>query len=192
MPKGGHRSRSGRHRTPTELKILTGTFRNTRHKDEPTKKADDGPKFPKPSALLQLTGRQKQLWTLVGKHCGAWTATSDWATVWGLVCLLERLIKTHEAQLETETAGHPLAFRHTVRQVPQRLSARGDTDVEEIEIVEAKSNPLVDQEIKLIDKLRPYIAMLGLSPVDRARMPKMTSKVAVVDPIGALIGRAKR
>jgi len=190
MPKGGRRSRAGRRRRPTDLKVIQGTFRKDRHANELPRTDSDGPRFPKAPSILRLSPRQRKLWRLVGKHCDAWTALSDWPTVWGLVCLLEQLIHNHEAQLETEESGHPLAFKHTVIEKP----VMGPTGPErqELTFVEAKSNPLISDERKICDKLRPYIAMLGLSPVDRARMPKMTSKPAAADPLAALIARGKR
>lgn len=186
MAKGGRRSRAGRPRTPTQLKVLQGTFRSDRHADEPGGEAGIPPAFPQPPAFLTLSDRAQRIWTQLAEHCGPWTAPSDWVTVWGLVRLIERLMCNHEAQLATEEAGHALAFKHTVI---EKMGAMGMG--EELTMVEAKSNPLVDQEIKLFDKLRPYIAMLGFSPVDRARMPKLTTPGAKADPLGALINRAK-
>jgi hypothetical protein len=190
LPKGGARARAGRAKKPTDLKVIQGTFRNDRHGQEV--KTGEA-KFPKPPGFLLIDGRQKRIWKFVGEHCGPWTAPSDWPTVWGLVRLVERLIQNQEAQKETETSGHPLAFKHTLRQRPQAGGRTGDTEaMEEIEIVEAKANPLVDQEIKLFDKLRPFIAMLGLSPVDRARMPSLAGAAKPADPVDALIKRTKR
>jgi hypothetical protein len=190
MPKGGARTRAGRARKPTDLKVIQGTFRTDRHgKEVQTGEA----KFPRPPKFLHLSGREKRIWKFVGDHCGAWSAESDWPTAWGLVRLIERLIRNQEAQLETETSGHPLAFKHTLRHVPRIGSGGRDKpdEVEQIEVVEAKSNPLVDQELRLFDKLRPFIAMLGLSPVDRARMPKLAGEKKTVDPIAALQKRSK-
>lgn len=189
MPKGGRRARAGGPRKPTDLKVIEGTFRKDRHGREVT---TGEAKFPKPPGFLQLSGREKRVWKCVGEHCGAWTALSDWTTVWGLVRLIERLIRNHEAQLETDGASHPLAFRHTIKHVPVPGARPGEVEDQQLEIVEAKSNPLVDQEIKLFDKLRPYIGLLGLSPVDRARMPKLTEPSKVVDPVAALQQRMKR
>jgi hypothetical protein len=185
MPKGGARARAGRARKPTELKVLQGTFREDRHGKEIRQGVAT---FPRPPGFIRLTGRTKRIWQYVGKHCGPWTAESDWPAVWGLVRLIERLIQNQDAQLETETSGHPLAFKHTLR----HAEARGD-EREVVEIVEAKSNPLVDQEARLFDKLRPFIAMMGLSPTDRARMPKIGGDAQQpIDPIEALTRRIKR
>lgn len=181
--------RSGRPRKPTTLKIIQGTFREDRHASElPT--TTGGPQFPRPPAILALSRRHRRLWKLVGLYAGAWTALSDWPTIWGLVCLLEQLVRNHEAQRETDEAGHPLAFKHTVIDKP--VMGPMGPERQELSFVEAKSNPLIADERKICDKLRPYIAMLGLSPVDRARMPKMTSKPWAADPLAALIARGKR
>ncbi len=190
MPKGGARARAGRTPKPTDLKVIHGTFRADRHGKEV--RTGDA-KFPKPPGFLRLSGREKRIWKFLGEHCGAWTADSDWPTVWGVVRLVERLVRNQEAQLETETSGHPLAFKHTLRTTPRAGGRLGDTEaVEEVEIVEAKSNPLVDQEIKLFEKVRAYIGLLGLSPVDRARMPKLTTEKKPVDPIQALLARGQK
>jgi hypothetical protein len=191
MPKGGPRRRAGRPRKPTELKVITGTFRDDRHGKEVRAEA---PRFPLPPKFLMLDERQKRIWKNVGQHCGAWSSPSDWPTVWGLVRLVEQLIRCQEAQLLTDDAGGPLAYKHTIRHVPVVGSGSRDRadDVQEIEIVEAKPNPLVLLEVRLFDKLRPFIAMLGLSPVDRARMPKLEAPKKDVDPIAALQQRMKK
>lgn len=188
MAKGGSRNRAGRPPTPTEIKVLTGTFRSDRHGDEAPDGEDEvklEPDFPQPPEFLPLSDRAKDIWMTLGQHCGPWTTPSDWVTVWGLVRLIERLVMNQEAQNAEEEAAHPLAFRHTIT---EHMGERGP---EERSVVEAKSNPLVEQEIKLFDKLRPYIAMLGFSPIDRTRMPKLTSPDTKADPLKALMNRAR-
>lgn len=167
---------------------MHGTFRQDRHGKEI--QAGEA-KFPTPPKFLVLSKRERRIWRFVGRHCRAWSALSDWPVVWGLVRMIERLIRCQDAQRETDDAGHPLAFKHTIRHVPRLTGGRDRVDdVEQIEIVEARSNPLVLQEIKLFEKLRPFISMLGLSPVDRARMPKLEDPQKT-DPLDALTRRMK-
>jgi hypothetical protein len=184
----GNRNSGGRNRKPAELKVITGTFRADRER----KPAQIGEaKFPRPPAFLQLSGRERRVWRLLGDHCGAWTAASDWPTVWATVRLIERLIRCQEAQSETESAGHPLAMRHTIKHLPKPAARAGEVDDEQIEIVEAKANPLILLEVKLFEKLRPFIALLGLTPVDRGRMPTLTAPAGKGDPIDALLKRMR-
>ena len=149
--------RSGRKRKPTDLKVLQGTFRSDRHADEVQVPA----KWPLPPDALGLTKRQSLVWE--GLRDGdVWHAETDWPAVWGLVIAIDELIQNHEAQRETDTAGHPLAFEHILR----------EKDGTSIEIVTAKENPLKTAELKFLDRLYKYITLNGRSPADRARMPK--------------------
>lgn len=182
-------SKSGRPQKSAEIRLITGTHRSDRHGDEADVEAGiETSVFPSPPPFLPLSDRALEIWAFLREHCGPWTQQSDWVAVWGVVRLIERLILNHEAQATEEEAGHPLAFKHTVIEKQGPMYEGG---VQEQQIVEAKSNPLVDQEIKLFDKVRAYIAMLGLSPVDRARMPKLVNPGAKADPIAALTRRVR-
>lgn len=173
------------------MKVIQGTFRSDRHGKEPAGKSTGGA-FPAPPKIFHLSGREKQIWAFVGKHFAAWTQKTDVFTIWRLVRLVERLIRNHEAQVETDTSGHPLAFKHTLRNIPRPGGRTGDTEpMEQIEIVEAKSNPLIDQELRLSKEIRPFLAAMGGSPVDRARMPNLADQEKPVDPIAALQKRSK-
>jgi hypothetical protein len=185
----GRPGRSGGHNAkPTAIHLLCGTFRPNRHGDEADAEAQiDAAVFPLPPAFLPLSDRAQEIWAFLGEHCGPWTQQSDWVAVWGVVRLIERLILNHEAQLDTDDAGHPLAFKHVVIEKTDPMVPGG---VSEQTIVEAKSNPLVDQEARLFSKLSGYLSLMGLSPIARARMPRM-SAVATPDPLTSLMKRVR-
>ena len=156
MAKGGRRVHAGRKPKPTRLKVVQGTFRADRHGSEPQVECA----WPDPPAFIALTARQHVIWTGL-KDSDEWHALTDWPSVWMLVVAIDGLLQNHEAQHETDTSGHPLAFKHV-------LQEKGDTT---IEIVTAEENPLKSAELKLLDRIYKFIALNGYSPVDRARMP---------------------
>ncbi len=174
MAKGGRRQRAGGRPKPTELKVLEGTFRADRHSEAPQVAAG----WPEPPA--HLSPRERELWDGLARHCGAWTAPSDALVVNGVVALMDRLLRNQEAQRATEDAGHPLAYKHTMR----------EKDGQQTTIVEAKENPLISQELKLWRELRSFVGLLGLSPADRARMPKGEAPAA--DPFEAFLRRGAK
>lgn len=137
------------------MKVLQGTFREDRHGAEAQPSAKGWPEAP-----THLTARERVIWDGLREHCEPWSAKSDWLAFNGVVSLTDRILRNQDAQRETETAGHPLAFKHV-------LSDQGE---KHIEIVQAEENPLITQEVKLWRELRAYIGITGLSPVDRARM----------------------
>ena len=143
MPKGGARVRSGPPKKPKELKVLEGTWRKDRDGGTPMVQAGA---FPEPPAYLNE--RQRVLWRELEQHCGAWIGTSDRLAVEGAVNVYDLLRRNIEAQGATEGAD-------------QMLVATA---------AEAKENPLISQQIKLWRELRGFLAILGLSPADRARV----------------------
>ena len=185
----GVRGRSGGHNAkPAAIHLITGTFRSDRHGDEADAEATiDGAVFPSPPAFLPLSERAQQIWASLGEHCGPWMAQRDWIVVWAVVRMIERLILNHEAQLETDDAGHPLAFKHVVIEKADPMMPGA---VSEQTVVEAKSNPLVDQEARLFSKLSGYLSLMGLSPIARARMPRMSAATAA-DPLTSLMKRVR-
>jgi hypothetical protein len=153
MAKGGRRNHSGRVPKPTELKVLEGTFRADRHGSEVQVAA----KWPEPPA--HLSDRERGLWTGLEASCKPWVAESDWPAINGAVSLMDRILRIQDAQRETPDAGKPIAFKY---------STDGDGNI----VAEPKDNPLFSMELKFWAGLRGYLAILGLSPADRARMHK--------------------
>lgn len=164
MAKGGRRLHSGRPRKPTAMKVVQGTFRADRHGDE---LATGEPKAPNdwPAAPKHLTERERVYWQQLKPLCATWVAKSDVFALNGVVSLFDRIVRNQEAQRASDEAGHPLAFSY-------KISADGDSDQEKHMEVEAKENPLITQEVKLWRELRAFMAITGLSPVDRARVTK--------------------
>lgn len=157
MAKGGARAHAGRKPKPTDMKLVQGTFRGDRHAGELQVPAE----WPEAPSFIPLTERQRVIWAGL-KDGDSWHAKTDWPAVWGMVKALDELIVNHEAQLETETSGHPLAFKHILQ----------ESNGKSVEIVTAEENPLKTGELKFLDRLYKFIAINGRSPVDRAKMPK--------------------
>lgn len=139
------------------MKVIQGTFRDDRHGAE----AQAAVEFP--TAPKHLSTRERSYWKQMQELCGAWTAKSDIFAINGVVSIFERILNNQTAQRQSAEAGHPLAFSYTV-------TANGEGDNEKDVQVEAKENPLITQEIKLWRELRAYMAITGLSPVDRAKV----------------------
>jgi len=152
MPKGGARVRSGPTRQPTEAKILAGTFRKDRDGGRPVL---DKSKFP--AAPAYLNDQQRALWAELEQHCGAWIGTSDTLAVLGVVSVYDLIRRNFEAQAATPEAS-------------AMLSAKVFMDDTGGGTAEPKENPLIGQQIKLWRELRGFLAILGLSPADRARV----------------------
>jgi hypothetical protein len=182
MAKGGRRSHSGRKPKPTAMKVVQGTFRADRHGGERTV----APGWP--VAPNHLTPREAVLWAGLEPHCATWVAPSDWPAVNGVVSLLDRVLRNQEAQRETDTAGHPLAFKHVVMTPNEEQTQKG---IVAVEVVEAKENPLITQEVKLWRELRAYLGLVGLSPVDRARVSAHEPD-APDNPLEKFLHRSKR
>ena len=144
MAKGGRRMRSGRKRTPTAIKVVTGAFRSDRHGTEPR-----GVPLAWPDPPPHLNARERDLWQRLGAECGPWVAPSDWLAINGTVSLVDRLLT-----------------------------------------VQATEPKDVSLEMKLWTALRGYIAILGLSPADRARMPA-ASEPAAENPLDRFIKRGR-
>jgi hypothetical protein len=176
MAKGGRRQGAGRKPKPTEIKLLQGTFRSDRHGDEaqPEQKGF-------PDAPTHLTPRELEVWGQLQAKCAHWSAPSDWLAFNGVVSLVDRILRNQEAQRATDTAGHPLAFKHV-------LSDQGE---KHIEIVQAEENPLITQEVKLWRELRAYIGITGLSPADRARMRVTTPDEKQANPLDRFIKKSR-
>jgi hypothetical protein len=169
MPKGGARVRSGPAKKPTEAKILEGTFRKHRDAGRPVL---DVSAFP--TAPPYLTAHQRELWAQLEQHCGAWIGTSDTLAVLGVVSIYDLLRRNFEAQAATPEAA-------------AMLSAKVFMDDTGGGTAEPKENPLIGQQIKLWRELRGFLAILGLSPADRARVQvKETSGKTVSKWAGVL------
>jgi hypothetical protein len=153
MAKGGRREHSGRKRKATALKIVQGTFRDDRHGAEPR-----GVALAWPDPPQHLTERERALWADLGRVCGPWVAPGDWMAVNGAVSLMGRILAIQDAMRETPDAGRPLTVTFTP-------SADGEPNPE------PAVNPLYGAELKFWTALRGYLAILGLSPADRTRMP---------------------
>jgi phage terminase small subunit len=180
MPKGGRRVRAGRPRKPTELKVIEGTFRNDRDGKRPP--VANVPQWPSPPK--HLNDREARLWRLLKKRIGAWVAPSDWVILNGMVSLIDHALRIQEAERMSEAAGAPLTFKYVVTE--------NGTDAQDQNIeAEAKENPLFTLGLKHWKEIRAYAALLGMSPVDRARMPTVDEKA--VDPFDAFLkkGAAK-
>lgn len=152
MARGGARVRSGPARKPKELKVLEGTFRKDRDAGTPMVAVGA---FPAPPDYLNE--RQRELWRELEQHCGAWIGTSDKLAVLGCVSVYDLIRRNFEAQAETEGAS-------------AMLSAKVFMDDKGGGAVEPKENPLIGQQVKLWRELRGFLAILGLSPADRARV----------------------
>ena len=170
MP-GNHRS--GARRKPTAVKLLEGTFRADRHVDEPQLPA----KWPEPPP--NLSDIELTFWKRFQREASLWVSEPDWPAVYGIVAVLGKIESCRAAQRETPTSGHPLAFKHYVEE------KNGKT----IEVVEAKENPLISQEIKLWRELRSYIGILGLSPVDRAHVKARQEPAAPKNPLEKFLAK---
>ena len=151
MAKGGRRAHSGRHRKPSDMKVVQGTFRDDRHGTEVRVEA----KWPAPPA--HLSPGERELWAALEERCARWVAPSDWLALNGVVSLMDRLITIQSAMRATEQSGNPITVKFTP-------SADGEPNAE------AKDNPLFGMELKYWTALRGYIGIVGLSPVDRARV----------------------
>ena len=149
MPKGGKRTGAGRKRTPTELKVLEGTFRKDRHAGSPAVVVG----FPDAPACLM--DAEKALWASFPKP--AWIGQTDVVAVHAAVSVYERILRNQKAQQATEQAGHPLSYKFS-------------HDADGNQNVEPKENPLITQEVKLWGRLMSILGTLGLTPADRAKM----------------------
>lgn len=152
MPKGGARVRAGRPKKPKEMKVLEGTFRKDR--DAGTPLVQPGA-FPEPPAYLN--DRQRELWADLERHCGAWIGTSDRLAVEGVVHVYDLIRQNIDARAAGDGAD-------------AMLTAKVFMDEKGGGAAEAKENPLISQQIKLWRELRGFLAILGLSPADRARV----------------------
>jgi hypothetical protein len=164
MAKGGRRQHAGGQRKPTEMKVVQGTFRADRHAAE-VRVPSGWPKTP-----AHLNPRERALWKGLKRHCRAWVAPSDWLALNGVVSLADRLLRNQDAQRASATAGHPLV----------KLSVKNPV---------ATENPLISQELKLWRELRGYIAIVGLSPVDRARVQTSSAGDARANPLDRFLNR---
>ncbi len=152
------------------MKLVQGTFRDDRHGKEAIVPVVW------PDAPAHLNDRERELWNALKEHCGTWVAPSDWIALNGVVSLTDRLLRIQEAMRETPTAGNPTSFKFTP-------SADGDPNME------PKENHLFALELKFWTGLRGYIAILGLSPADRARVAKPGAEDTPVNPLAKFIKR---
>jgi hypothetical protein len=168
--------RSGRKPKPTGLKVVQGTFREDRHGAEVQPPAGGWPAAP-----AHLTAEERALWDGLREHCEPWAAKSDWIAFNGVVSLMAKVLRVQAAQHDTEEAGGPLSFKHTVQ----------EKDGKETTVVEAKENPLWGTEIKVWKELRAYIGLTGLSPADRARMRVTDGSDKPANPLDRFLKKAK-
>lgn len=152
MPKGGARVRSGPPKKPKEMRVLEGTFQPGRDKGTPMVSAGA---FPEPPAYLNA--QQRELWLELRQHCGGWIGTSDMLAVLGVVSVYDLIRRNFDAQAAGEGAA-------------AMLTSKVFMDDKGGGAVEAKENPLIAQQVKLWRELRGFLAILGLSPADRARV----------------------
>lgn len=153
------------------MKLVQNTFRPERHAGEAVV-AMRWPECPG-----HLNDREKSLWIGLEAHCSTWVAPSDWPALNGVVSLLDRLLTIQAAMRATAEAGNPTSFKFTP-------SADGEPNME------AKSNHLYALELKFWTALRGYIGLLGLSPVDRARVQTHEPEKAV-NPLERFITRKR-
>lgn len=146
------RNRSGPPKKPAEIKVLEGTFRKGRDGGTPMVQPGAFPKAP-----AYLNERQRELWKELEQHCGTWIGTSDRLAVLGVVSVYDLLRRNFDAQAQGEGAD-------------AMLTAKIFMDEKGGGATEAKENPLISQQIKLWRELRGFLAILGLSPADRARV----------------------
>lgn len=174
MAKGGARNHAGRKRKPTDMKVVQGTFRGDRHGAEAVVAAV----WPDPPA--HLGERERVLWDGLKAHCRGWVAPSDVFALNGAVSLMDRLLRIQEAQRDPEApgAGSPLAFKY---------STDGDGNVN----AEPKDNPLFSMELKFWTGLRGYIAILGLSPADRAKVQRPGEEEKPANPLDRFVKRGR-
>lgn len=178
MAKGGRRAHSGRKAKPTEMKVVQGTFREDRHGDE----VRTAVKWPAPPA--HLNEREKALWDGFEGQCAGWVSESDWPALNGTVALMDRILRIQDAQRAVDEegqptgAGNPIAFKYTTD---------GDGNI----AAEPKDNPLYTMELKFWTALRGYIAILGLSPADRARVQKPGGEEKPANPLDRFLKKAK-
>jgi len=154
------------------MKVVQGTFREDRDGGTPMVAARW------PTAPGHLNERERTLWAGLETHCGTWMAPSDWPALNGCVSLLDRLLTIQDAMRATPDAGNPTSLKFTP-------SADGEPNAE------AKSNHLYGLELKFWTALRGYIGLLGLSPVDRARVQTHEPEKAA-NPLDRFVAARKR
>lgn len=150
MARGGARAGAGRKRKPLELKVLEGTWRRDRDAvPTPVTPAVPDGLVEFPEPPSHLAADQRALWLDLRQHCGGWVRPGDWMAVAGVVRL--------EARLRQVQAAYE--------------SRRGTKDPMGIDTV-------VNLETKLLREQRGYLAILGLSPADRAKVSAPKPAVA--------------
>jgi hypothetical protein len=164
MAKGGRRLHAGPKRKPTELKVLQGTFRADRHGAEPSIPVTW------PRAPRHLNARERTLWRGLKAHCASWVAPSDQWALNGVVSLADRLLRNQDAQRTSPAASAPIL----------KTSAG------------VAENPLLSQELKLWRELRAYLGIVGLSPVDRARVQTPGASEEPASPLDKFIRKGQR
>lgn len=173
MARGGYRAGAGRKAKPVELKLLEGTFRKDRDTVAPPVPVDALPAPPE-----YLNERQRTLWNDLGQHCGHWIRASDKLAMLGAVSVYDLIRRNFEAQAATPEAS-------------AMLSAKLFMDEKGGGSAEPKENPLISQQIKLWRELRGFIAILGLSPADRARVQPVLPEAPKVSKWAGIISGVK-
>lgn len=141
MARGGARPGAGRKKKPAELKVLEGTWRRDRDGARPQPVAAPEGLVEFPEPPAHLTRDQVALWKNLRSHCGGWVKPGDWLAVNGVVSIFERL-------------------RLVQRTYEARRGKKNAVSLDEV----------VNLEVKLWKELRGYLAILGLSPADRAKV----------------------
>lgn len=102
-----------------------------------------------PEAPEHLTRDQVALWEDLKRHCGGWVKPGDWLAVNGVVSIFERLRQVQRSYESSKGKNHAIPL-----------------------------DAVVNVEVKLWKELRGYLAILGLSPADRAKVAPRTAAPA--------------
>ena len=157
------------------MKVLQGTFRADRHGDELTVPT----KWPDPPA--SVNARERILWAELEKKCAAWVAASDVLAIYGVVTLVDLIQRNEDAQQETPESRHPLLFTRTLN--------LGTGEIFETQA--PGENPLFTQRVKILRELRAYLGIMGLSPVDRARVETPGGAEPTKNPLDRFLNRKR-
>jgi hypothetical protein len=163
--------------------LIQGTFREDRHGDEIVSPVGAlGQDWPKPPRWL--TARERQLWRTLKKHCGAWSTSSDFLAIHGIVSLTDLFLRCRE---DEATEGTTSVMRDVITTaLPKDLGTQ--------QKVQFKESPYRTQQVRILKELRAYLALQGLSAVDRARMrlPPEAPAAKQASPLDELIANARR
>lgn len=167
------------------MKVIQGTFRDDRHGDEIRSAVGAGASGSWPKPPKWLSERERKLWRDLKKHCGAWSEASDFLAIHGIVSLTDLFLKCRE---DESTAGAKSVMTNVITTaLPNNAGVQRK--------VEVKESPFRTQQVRILKELRAYLALQGLSAVDRARMRTPSEdegKAPQQSPLDELIARARR